>query len=212
MTGILGNIVGIVILLIIIFIPLFCLAAIVYGIVALVRRRKSSGGQQGQDGIATTGILLAIGGIGLFFIIPVLGILAAILLPAVGAAREKANMVHCVSNLKQIGVGLMMYAEDNHGSLPGHDDCRKALEQGYGLDAKLFECPRGDVYRFLVDGQKIRQVENPSRTIMALCTSKHHKYSFVPVLYADGHVETTEPQRIADALEEMSPGEMPVLE
>ena len=204
-----NTILGIVFLLVIVLIPLGCLAAIVYGIVALVRRGKSDGSQRRQDRIAVISILLAVGGLGLFFII---AILAAILLPAIGSAREHARMIQCVSNLKQIGVGLMMYAEDNHGFLPSHDDCRTALEQGYGLDAKLFECPRGDVYRFLVDGQKIRQVENPSRTIMALCTSKHHKYSFVPVLYADGHVETTEPARIADALEEMSPGEMPVLE
>ncbi len=192
----------------IILIPLVCLAALVYGIVALVRRLKSNGSQQGQEGIAKISILLAVGGIGLFFIITVL---AVIILPAREKANAKASLGRCVSNLKQIGEGLMMYAEDNHGFLPSHDDCRTALEQGYGLDAWLFMC-KGNVYRFLVDGQNIGQVENPSMTIMALCTSKHWNYSFVPVLFADGHVELIEPARIADAIEEISPGEMPVLE
>lgn len=49
----------------------------------------------------------------------VIGTLAAMLLPALGQARARARAVHCVSNLRQLGLGLQMYAEsDSAGRLP----------------------------------------------------------------------------------------------
>jgi prepilin-type N-terminal cleavage/methylation domain-containing protein/prepilin-type processing-associated H-X9-DG protein len=54
----------------------------------------------------------------LLTVIAIIGILAAILIPTVGAVRESARATQCVSNLRQIGVGLRMFAEDNRGFLP----------------------------------------------------------------------------------------------
>jgi prepilin-type N-terminal cleavage/methylation domain-containing protein/prepilin-type processing-associated H-X9-DG protein len=54
----------------------------------------------------------------LLVVIGILGILAALLLPALAAARESARAGVCVSNLKQLGVGLAMYTNANDGMYP----------------------------------------------------------------------------------------------
>src|SRR5438105_695459 len=55
----------------------------------------------------------------LLVVIAIIAILAAILFPVFAQARDKARMTTCLSNLKQIGTGLMMYAEDYDEILPG---------------------------------------------------------------------------------------------
>lgn len=54
----------------------------------------------------------------LLTVIAIIGILAAILIPVVGAVRENARGARCVSNLRQIGVGIDLYANDHHGVAP----------------------------------------------------------------------------------------------
>jgi prepilin-type N-terminal cleavage/methylation domain-containing protein len=54
----------------------------------------------------------------LLVVIGIVAVLMAILIPALGSARASARKIACMSNLRQIGVAVHVYANDNHGNIP----------------------------------------------------------------------------------------------
>ena len=64
----------------------------------------------------------------LLVVIAIIAILAAILFPVFAQAREKARQITCASNLKQMGVGILMYATD-------YDEC---MPSGYVMTAYAY--------------------------------------------------------------------------
>ncbi len=56
----------------------------------------------------------------LLVVIAIIAILAAILFPVFAQARAGARQATCLNNMKQIGTGLMMYAQDYDETLPGN--------------------------------------------------------------------------------------------
>jgi general secretion pathway protein G len=54
----------------------------------------------------------------LLTVIAIIGILAAILIPTVGAVRTQARLAECTSNLRQLGIALASYADAHRGAFP----------------------------------------------------------------------------------------------
>ncbi len=54
----------------------------------------------------------------LLVVIGIIGILAGLLMPALSSAKQKAKQIKCTSNMRQLGLALTMYADDNDGECP----------------------------------------------------------------------------------------------
>ena len=63
----------------------------------------------------------------LLIVIAIIAILAAMLLPALGKAKDKAIGVQCIGNVRQIGFGAMEYASDNKDYMPFGDQVANGL-------------------------------------------------------------------------------------
>lgn len=54
----------------------------------------------------------------LLVVLAIIGVLTALLLPALGRARRQAKNTHCLSNLRQLGIAVRTFAEDRESRLP----------------------------------------------------------------------------------------------
>jgi len=111
----------------------------------------------------------------LLVVIAIIAILASILFPVFARARENARRASCMSNLKQIGLGLMQYIQDYDGKWPNRCFGYGCYEAGYSypynagrykwMDAiypyinseQVFDCPSDRLpYRNAADNATIR--------------------------------------------------------
>jgi prepilin-type N-terminal cleavage/methylation domain-containing protein/prepilin-type processing-associated H-X9-DG protein len=54
----------------------------------------------------------------LLTVVSIISILAALLFPVFSSAKNSAKKVQCMSNMKQLGIGMRLYADDNDGGMP----------------------------------------------------------------------------------------------
>jgi prepilin-type N-terminal cleavage/methylation domain-containing protein len=67
----------------------------------------------------------------LLVVIAIIAILAALLLPALGRAKQAARRTSCLSQLKQQGVAWRLFVDDNDGRFPDRRDLKSALPGGF---------------------------------------------------------------------------------
>lgn len=184
---------------------LTCLTApvgLVLGLMAKSRIRQSQGALTGSS-MATTGIVLSAVAmvLTLLLIIP-----AALLLPALSKAKERAQTISCVNNVKQLALGVRMYAVDNDDRFPSAANWSDAI-QNYLGSPRPYQCAADQslrcafAYNQKLDGLKDDEI-NPQTVLFfesstgwnaaggpELFDAHKHSRARIVVGFADGSVQ-----------------------
>lgn len=173
------------------------LIGLILGIIALVKVGNSRGELQGK-GLALAGTIVS----GLFLLM--LPIWAAMLLPALAAAKAKAQLITCVNNEKQLALAVRIYEGDNKHFPPAATWC-DAIQSDVGNE-KVFKCPAANAasrcdyaYNDKLDGMDADKVD--PQTVMIFeadngwnahggpeLLSPRHRMRTAVVALADGSV------------------------
>jgi len=180
------------------------LLGLILGIIAMVRVNNSRGSLTGKGTALASVIVSAI----LLVLLP-LG--AALLLPALAAAQQKAQQINCMNNEKQLALAVHVYSGSHADHFPPAATWCDALHSALDSD-KAFKCPvtlstalsasRCDyAYNVKLDGLDVSKV-NPLTVLlfesdagwnanggMELAVARHRGHT-AEVAFADGHVET----------------------
>ena len=67
----------------------------------------------------------------LLVVIAIIAILASLLLPALGHAKQQGQQAACVSNLRQLGIAVLSYLNESQDHFPDRRDLKSSLPGGY---------------------------------------------------------------------------------
>jgi hypothetical protein len=196
-----------------VLLPVFALAAILLGTTA---RRNARGPDSGR-GFATTAVWLG-------SVETCLLIVAMFVLPQMGAPGERAFRSKCGSNLRNVGYGIMLYANDHQGVLPPTLD---ALVASVEIDLGSFICPSSshdtapgataeeriknfhstsDHCSFIYLGKGLTAESLKPKYILAHDRLGNHENGGMNVLYGDGETEWLPKEEADRVVMEISEG------
>ena len=187
------------------------LPAVICGIIALVKISNSRGLLKGQ-GLAIAGLVA-----GLVSVVFTL-LLVAIMVPAFSKAKDQAKASICMAHLRQLSVGVVMYAEDNDGEFPTASEWGDLVVDYTGSDKQVFSCLAGPegIYGYAfnknLDGLKMSEITSPGSMVTLfeadavwndaggadMATFGRHGRPGCNVGFADGHVEFVPAERIGE--------------
>lgn len=115
---------------------LTALFGLIFGIISLIKIKDNKDTLKG-GGLALAGIIVS----AVFLLM--IPIFAAMLLPALSAAKERAQTINCVSNEKQLALAVRIYEGDHTNQLPPSATWCDAIKTDVGSE-RPFKCPAAD--------------------------------------------------------------------
>ena len=100
-------------------------------------------------------------------VIAIIGILAAILLPALAKAKKRASRIKCVANIKQLGQTMRGFADDNKGRFPWLLSKKDQMAQGFHPACAYHS-------HFLLAHPAIRSIYSDAKLIVSPCDPDRH--------------------------------------
>lgn len=177
--------------------PIFGIPGLICGLVALSKANK---GEAGGQGLAIAGTITS--ALGTLTIV----IIAAMLLPVLSKAREKARRANCSGNLKQLGIACLMYSGDYSGHFPVTFDTLDTA--GYMHGGNVYRCPSveapgtstpsaGD---YLYFGAGIRDDNSQASNVVIACDKPgNHNGEWMNLLFVDAHVTGVKASSLEEA-------------
>jgi prepilin-type processing-associated H-X9-DG protein len=171
-------------------VPFSSILAIVFGIIGITQTKP---GQAKGRGMAIAGTVL--GGLYLVLLLP---LSIAILLPSLNKARETANRAKCASNMHQIGLAILLYQNDNRQEYPPDLTTLWKNEQ---LNGSVFVCPSSNDTPATTPDQlnsgghlsyvyiKPTTTSADANTVVLYENSTDHAGDGMNMLFGDGHAE-----------------------
>jgi type II secretion system protein G len=125
----------------------------------------------------------------LLVVMAIIIILAGLLMPALGRAREQARKTTCASNLKQIGAALEMYTADNNEKYPPANGLQAALMASptYIDDSQVFSCPSSTATTSVYQYGYLPSAGTASKAVIITCQG--HAGTGGVYLYKGGNVK-----------------------
>lgn len=97
----------------------------------------------------------------LLVVIGIIGVLASLLLPALGAVRRKAAGTVCLNNLRQVNLGLGMFVEEHGGIYPTTNEVwyyyRQMIAPYLGASSASFACPADSFMIDVLSGKEFKE-------------------------------------------------------
>jgi len=122
----------------------------------------------------------------LLVVIAIIGILAAMLLPALSSAREKANAISCLGNMRQWGLALGMYCDDWNDYMP-YEGTSTGIDAGYNLGAWY------NILSPYIGTPALKDLYNPSNPRIPVPRSAKSIYTCASAPKIDSTPTTTKP-------------------
>ncbi|KKU43128.1 MAG: hypothetical protein UX61_C0029G0002 [Parcubacteria group bacterium GW2011_GWA2_46_7] len=148
----------------------------------------------------------------LLVVIAILGVLIALLAPAIASTREKSQIAACMNNMKQISMAAFMYADDHNSVIPDVSDtatytqetenvyrCPRDTRQGVGIDKPsytAFQLTPASLLPADINGfpsESILYVESEDAGIKDKAEITKNDISYrhdnrTVIVFADGHI------------------------
>jgi len=130
---------------------------------------------------------------------------ATTLLPALNSSRRKARQISCMSNLKQIGLAMKMYAMDHKDKYPAGNNAiglNHLIKEDYLVDMRIYICPnaaKGKIPNIIT--KKLNEkncsyiyfgdfIEGDGYNIPVAFDKFSNNKGLINILYQDGHVQS----------------------